>query len=431
MTDRPIESSPQAVASSAVESDTALWAPPRRKTEQAVFVLCAILFLGLIYVLVENRGPKAAPQNAQVKAAIADAKALQKQGKLEESLEIFEKHALQGYPEAMYLAGRAYSRGWGAKPDLEKARHYFLLAVQYDFPDRGRTAYATGRLFQRSQGPDCNAIAVEWFKKSLRWGFVKASLQLSMHYDQGLGVKEDLDKAVYHYEIAIRAGFPKAALNYAQLLQSDRAGIAPDHSRAESLVTTAIETFERRALRGSSTAAKQLARLYRDGELLPESHEKAYRWFLHAATLGSPGGMHDLANFTLKSDPNPAAIEASIGWLKRAAARGHGGAMTALGRFHLSEKYGLTNGDAVAWFRMGVGAGHAGSMEELGRLYAEGKLVEQDLVEAGRLAMAGSLLGHTGSKSLLADLGLTPDGSSDEAFASKRQATDVGGTNGL
>lgn len=208
---------------------------------------------------------KSAPSDPQVNEAIGQARALQKLGKLKDAIVVFERYAKQGYPDAMFHVAKSYSRGWGAKPDLKKSRHYFLQAVQYSYSYRGETAYELGRLFRRSLGPDCNTIAVEWFKKALQWNYKKASLQLAIHYERGLGVDQDIGQATQYYEIAARSGNEQALIKYARLLVKGRYGITPDPERARLLTERAVISLERKARGGSASAAKQLGRLYRAG----------------------------------------------------------------------------------------------------------------------------------------------------------------------
>lgn len=375
----------------------------KRRMGGAILLALVVALLAFLFNAAEWPA-KDTPVDPQVREEIDQARALQKLGELEEALVIFEKYALRGYPDAMFYAGKAYSRGWGTKPDLEKARHYFILAVAYNYSYRAQNAYALGRLFQRSEGPDCSRIAVEWFEKALDWGFAKASLQLSMHYEMGLGVERDIAKAVRHYEIAASAGYERALLKYAHILAKGRYGITPDMERAYFLTQQAVTSLERKARAGSASAAKQLGRLYRDGKLVPANPEKSQTWLLQAAKLGSLGAMHNLAHLILDSSEKPAQQAEALLWLQKAAEQGHGGAMTALGRFHLKEKYGLKKAGAVIWFKRGVHAGHAGAMVELARLYAKGYLVQKDLEAAINLARRGSRLGHSGSKTLLKDL---------------------------
>ena len=369
------------------------------------FIVCILMIIFLFLIFDQrNNSSKSAPNDPQVNEAINQARTLQKQGNLDEALIIFEKHALQGYPGAMFHTAKSYSRGWGVKPDLEKARHYYLLAIQYSYSYRGENAYELGRLFQRSLGPDCNTVAVEWFYKSLGWRFVKASLQLGIHYEKGLGVDQNINKAIDYYQIASAAGHEQAAIKYARLLMKGRYGVTPDPDKAYALIELAIVSLNRKVKNGSSTAAKQLGRLYRDGELIEKDPQKAHKWLLQSAQMGNAGGMHDFARMVLMDAQQPEKQTEAVAWLRKAAEQGHGGAITAIGRFHLEEKYTLKQEEAVYWFKKGVLAKHGGSMEELARLYAAGLLVEENQGEAIKLAEQGSLLGHLGCERLLKKL---------------------------
>lgn len=345
-----------------------------------------------------------APRDPVVIAQLDEARSLQKQGALVEAFTIFERHALQGYPDAMFYAAKSYNKGWGVAPDLDKARHFLLLAVQYGFSYRGESAYELGRLFQRSQGVDCNTTAIEWFEKALGWKYEKAALQLAIHYEKGLGTEQDMLKAAHYYERAIKAGNEQAHIKYARLLMTGKQGLVADPERAFNLVSYAIIQLDRKAAAGSPSAAKQLGRLYLDGKLVERDLQKAEKWLRRAAYLGSQGGMHELANLLMLDASNDAQHLEAISWLRRAAKKGHGGALTALGRFHLKEKYGLERAGAVRWFKLGVAADHGGAMEELARLYHEGDLVERDPAEALRLAEMGRRNGHSGSENLLREL---------------------------
>ncbi|MEM9473370.1 MAG: tetratricopeptide repeat protein [Pseudomonadota bacterium] len=363
-------------------------------------VLCSLCAAVLLWRDLPDGGKEPAVDPV-VNEQLNQARGLQRLGKWTDAAEIIERYAHQGYPRALFHHAKILSRGWGVKPDMEKARLALLQAVQFKFSLRGEAAYELGRLYQKSSGPDCNRIATEWFQKALQWGYRKAHVQLAMHFMRGIGVPQDQFKALHHYEGAVRAGFEAASLKYARILLKGQYGIEKDPPRALRLAGRAIVALEAKAKAGSGSAAKTLGRLYRDGEFVELSTNRAFRWFRHASQLGNPGAMHDLANLLLVKSPQDNAAEEAIGWLTRAADAGHGGAMTKLGRLHLAEQHGLKSDGAVAWFRKGVKAAHAGAMEELARICAEGKLAPKDMAGALRLARRGTALGHTGSKTLL------------------------------
>ena len=379
------------------------------KVNSELFFWAAIPMAILVLVLFvrisqTDFGTKNAPSDPKVIVAIGQARALQKLGKLNEAFIIFKKFAQRGYPDAMFHLGKAYSRGWGTKPDLENARKEFLQAVQFGHTYRGESAYSLGRLYQLSKGPNCNTTAVGWFKKALHWNFEKSAIQLAFHYERGIGVEQNIKQAKKYYEVAVQAGFEQAMISYARLLVEGKYRATQDLSRAKQLSERAIAMLESKARSGSGSAAKQLGRIYRDGIFVSIDLKLAYYWFLHSARMGSTGGMHNLAFLMLNVPGQKLKHKDALQWLRVAANRGHGGSMTALGRFHLEEKYGLQNSEAVRWFKLGVQAGHAGSLEELARLFSNGRLVKKDRKEAIHLAKKGSQMGHAGSSSLLKEL---------------------------
>jgi len=347
-----------------------------------------------------------APYDTAIEVALKEARSLRKSGYEEEAFRILSTQAARRYAPALHQLGLAHSRGWGTAVDLDAARDAFLQAVEYDFPGRGETAYELGRLYQRSVGEDCNALAVSWFQRAEAWGYTKAHLQLAVHYERGLGIDRDIDRAFHHYEVAAAHGSEAAAIKFARALKRGAAGLAADPDRAAYLADIAIRSLVQKARAGSGSAAKLLGRLYRDGDFVVMDLTSARRWFQRSGELGDPGGMHDLARLVLATETDPVQHRRALAWLRRAVSLGHGGAMTAIGRFHLAEKYGLNRNDAVIWFERGVEALHAGAMEELARLYAAGDLVTRDMTRALDLAERGAELGHRGSQTLLTDLRL-------------------------
>lgn len=345
-----------------------------------------------------------APFNPELESALAQARSLRRTGNLVEAAEILHVYSEAGHPEAMYNLGRAYSRGWGVPKDLDLARQWQLRAVTHQTEFRGKIAYELGRIYQRSAGDDCSQIAFEWFLNALDWKHDKAHMQLARHYERGLGVEQDIARAVFHYEAAAKAGYASAALKYATLLTTGDYGVPLDLARAQAITTSTIAALETKVAAGSSTAAKQLGRLYRDGVLVPQDLPQAINWFRRGAQLNDPGSMHDLANLMLATLDTPDKHREALDWLQSAAQLDHGGAMTALGRLHIQQAYGLERAGAVAWFQKGVQAKHPGAMEELARLKAQGELTDKDVNGALELAQRGADMGHRGSRSVLQEL---------------------------
>jgi uncharacterized protein len=374
-----------------------------------VLILSAVLWGLLIAGFMTHQSDSgfqelSAPIDTVAEERIRQARGLQRLGKWQDAAEILEQLVAQGHPLAMFHLGKAYGRGWGVPADLDVSREMLLRAAQFEFAYRGETAYEIGRLYQRSEGLDCARYALEWFHRAVDWNYPKGHVQIAKHYENGLGVEQDISSALYHYEAATAAGFESAALSFARALRVGRNGMPAEPLRAAMLADAAISALKLKASAGSAGAAKLLGRLYRDGDFVERDITTAVHWLRRASDLGDSGGMHDLAHLVIATEPDRGSELGALVWLRRAAALGHGGAMTSLGRFHLREQFGLDRLGAVSWFERGVIARHGGAMEELARLNANGDLVELDLAAALDLAKQGAALGHRGSERLRNEL---------------------------
>jgi TPR repeat protein len=345
-----------------------------------------------------------APNDPKVNELISQARSLQELGKWREANEMFAPLATAEHPVAMYHFARAYKYGWGVPTDLETARDWLMKAVRFNYIYRGETAYEIGRLYQQSAGENCDEIAVAWFAKARSWNFDKAHVQLAYHHRYGLGVEQNTESALYHYEQAAVAGYPTSTIKYAQWMLKGGQGVEPNPEGARYWGRRAMEGLSSKAKDGSGSAAKTLGRLYRDGVFVEPNLVTAERWFRRSSRLGDQGGMHELALLLLLKPADKEKTNEALDWLRMAAELGHGGAVTDLGRLHLKRAYGLSQAEAVGFFEKGILLRHPGSMEELARLLAEGRLIEQDPKRARKLAQEGAKLGHDGAKALLAEL---------------------------
>lgn len=352
----------------------------------------------------ESHSGKSERIDPTIEERIKQARGLQKMGNWTAAADLFTALADEGHPVALYHLGRLYKNGWGVEPDPERARAIFLEAISYRFAYRGETAYELGRLFQRSSGEKCAAIALQWFLKALDWDYTKAHVQLAKHYERGIGTERDLNLAFHHYEQAAIAGYPSSTINYARILLVGRYGLTPAPEKARFWAGRAMSGLEQKARDGSASSAKTLGRIYRDGEFVEVNAERARDWFMRSANLGDAGAMHDLAQMLLAEPATDEDVDEALQWLRLAGNAEHGGALTALARLHLKERYGLQAKGAVTLLERGVEAGHPGAMQELGRLYAEGLHVAQDSAKALELAAKGANRGHQGSARLLKQL---------------------------
>ena len=96
---------------------------------------------------------KEPPVDPLVTEQLSQARGLQKVGKWADAAEIIERYAHQGYPRALFHHAKILSRGWGVKPDMEKASPGPAASRAVQFFLRGEAAYELGQLYREVRRP--------------------------------------------------------------------------------------------------------------------------------------------------------------------------------------------------------------------------------------------------------------------------------------
>lgn len=111
-----------------------------------------------------------------------------------------------------------------------------------------------------------NASAFQLFGRAAKGGLDNCMLNLGYFYDEGLGTKQDKEKAMYWYKRAYRKGNAAAASNIAILY------------RERSDFGIAIRWFKKAVELGDGDAAVELAMIYMSGREVRRSKAKSERW---------------------------------------------------------------------------------------------------------------------------------------------------------
>ncbi len=122
---------------------------------------------------------------------------------------------------------------------------------------------------------------------SARKGDREAQYNLGLIYEQGLGVRRDLGKALFWYKKAAQQKHATAAYNYASMLHHGK-GTSPD-------LRQAAYWYERAANQGNVVAQASLGYLYSLRSTPLADAKKAFYWLERAAKLGYPEAQFNLA----------------------------------------------------------------------------------------------------------------------------------------
>lgn len=127
------------------------------------------------------------------------------QKNLTTALSWFEKSARSGLPNAQTSMGWAYmSDEFGLAPNYALAMEWNLKAANQGF---GEGAANVGLLYENGWGmPISYAEAASWYKKAISQNAHsgQAEFQLAGLYEKGLGVNQDLNKAIELYRTVVK-----------------------------------------------------------------------------------------------------------------------------------------------------------------------------------------------------------------------------------
>ncbi|MDO8881800.1 caspase family protein [Pseudotabrizicola sp.] len=217
------------------------------------------------------------PHNPRLMSLLA--RALTKNGELQEALALDEAAVKLGYLGAYHNLGNHYRRGEIVKRDLVKALELFTYAAERGHPE---DAYNVGILYRDGEGgvPQDFSRAHEWFEKAAQQDYPSAFDKLGLMAKSGEGEKADAEKA--------------AAL------------------------------FARGAELGDSSAMVNLASAYRKGEGVQQDFDQAFGLYRRAAQLRRTSAYTSLGDIYLKGQGREVDMTEALFWFQLAARQGHG-----------------------------------------------------------------------------------------------------------
>lgn len=193
-----------------------------------------------------------------------------------------------------------------------------------------------------------------------------------------------------------KAGDANSQFNIGMLYDNGQ-GVPKDHAEA-------TRWFRKAAEQGNATAQYHLGLAFSNGEGVPQDYAQAAFWYRKAAIQGHARAQYEFALKLISGCGVPQNIKEAMIQFQKAAEQGDVESEYMLGSIY--EEGGLGKvvpgpdgsytdarvvdfyavpkdlGLAAKWYRKGAEQGNAQAQNGLGRLYAEGKGVPQDYVEA-------------------------------------------------
>ncbi len=236
----------------------------------------------------------------------------------DQALAWYHKAAEAGSATGMYNVAKAYEKGYGVTADFAKALTYYLAAAKAGHgPSQSIMAHAYERgngvardpqqsrmwYLKASESGEMGAIVqtgsfyftggngfgknyaegVRYFKFAAERGNAIAQKNLAIAYQNGMGVKRDLNTALHWYEKAADQGNVGAMRAIGQI-----------YKRAKRY-REAAQWHAKGARRGDKYSQSELGWLYENGKGVKKDYKKAFKFYTKAAKQGEPVAQYYLA----------------------------------------------------------------------------------------------------------------------------------------
>ncbi len=206
------------------------------------------------------------------------------QGQYLTALDLAERAAGKGDPQAHTLVGRIYAEGLGVPKD--------------------------------------EAVAARWYARGAELGDIEAAFALGLQLAEGRGVEKDRAAAARMFEQAAAKGHAFANYNLGLLFLNGDG--KPENPRRGAM------HIEYAAEQGVVAAQYDLAVLYQTGHGVEPNALEAARWMRKAAEQGFVDAEYDYALMLLRGFGLNAEVPKAVDYLRSAAEKGFAGAQNRL-----------------------------------------------------------------------------------------------------
>lgn len=297
---------------------------------------------------------------------------------------------------------------------------------------------------------------IYWLRKLDEQDRAEAQCLLGLCYEKGLGVEENVERAVEYYKKSVEQEDGNGLYNLADCYMSGY-GVPQDDKKVVELIEKAVKV-------GNEDAMIALANFYKNGELLQKDEKKAFALFEKAARKGVATGQLELALCYREGIGTEIDLTKEVYWLRRAALQDNSTAQYCLGMIYklgrgvdenLAKsiswfKRAADNSDTDAmlelakleddksksfdWINKAAGAGSAEAQVVVGNYYRDGDVVEEDLAKAYEWYKKAAEVGNTDGMCWLGifyqnGIGISQDYT--EALNWFRKATEAGDSDGM
>jgi len=249
--------------------------------------------------------------------------------------------------------------------------------------------------------------AVDWFQLAARQGHVEAQAVLGFHYMEGVGVAPSYAEAARWSARAAEKGHGGAAYNLAKMYMTGGPGLRADRAEAEKWAKIATAKGFPDALRAHAEPPKRSAEavaVFKEGERLFNAGDMpgAVRAFARCAGMGDASCELQLGWHYEEGKGIEKNLGTAVRWYRAAAEQNHPRAEENLGTmYQLGRGVAKNCKTAVEWYARGALQNDHGNLYSLARMYHYGFGVKEERAKAHALYCQSAALGNLKAREAL------------------------------
>ncbi|KAI8875574.1 HCP-like protein [Backusella circina FSU 941] len=331
------------------------------------------------------------------------------------ALEYYKQSRKNGNSDVLYRLAHMYVNGYGVPQILGKGFDFIieathkepgealnLLSELYE-NEKGKIGidlktmldlkarsgdiviqYQLGILFITAKLPSYDNIkeGIEWLSKASDGGYIDASYQLGMLYEEGIHISQNYQKAIGLYQIAAVKGSENALYRLAQIYHCG-SGINHDYRKAFDLYTKAAKygnQLAELAIKITSVSTwKELKSKIDDNKKFTLGYVNCLKMWEHVANIENPDLQYQLGKAYEENGSHLSLYQAKE-WYSKAAKYSHSPSLFRLGRlFELGLGVRQDYERAIKFYNDSAKRDNSDALYALGNIYQKGNGVKSNL----------------------------------------------------
>ena len=291
----------------------------------------------------------------------------------------YEKAIMHLYPlalkddyDAQLVLGDIYMREEGVYKDIKKGLDWYKRAIALGNVKAARllgSMYLNGDIVKQN-----SKKGIELLLKAARLGDVASQLALGNYYITSKKTDYNPSKAAYWLAKAAKKKDPDAQYNLAELY---RKGVGVEENEKK-----AFKLYKKAEKQGHQKASLIIGKKYYFDKKKPD-HKKAFEMFKRSATQGEAEASFYLGEMYFNGQATKKDIKQAFNWYSKAASLGYSDAAFNLGKIYVNG-YGVKKdfNKGFKYFLQAAENGHAAAQNEVGVAYYSNQGVERNVLTA-------------------------------------------------